>query len=274
MRLRTSQRALALLSAAVVASTLLLAGCGRTPAEAPGPDAPVADEPVEEPGEEPFPDIPGGGGYEPAPAPGGGGAAPAPAPGGGGAKPTKPGLRPLVKPTPIPAYKDPAPPAAPDPDKAKAAFVELLRKFGYGPARKSEDDVIHDVRMQLLPLVRASRFQWAEGPAGKNVGLIYGRRKQDFPGPISYEKWRNDAIALASRMDNVSFYVARRPLYREIISGDFYAPDPAQALTFYKRLNRTNLLVCYGPDGTVLDYGYFPEINWRDFLGVPDAFWR
>lgn len=274
MRFRTTKRAVALLSATFLASTLLLSGCGRTPAEPPGPgDEPGAEEPIEEPGEEPFPDDPGGYDPVPEPAPGGGGAAPAPAPGGGGAAPSKPSLRPLIKPTPIPAFKDPATGGG-DPEAAKGRFVELLRKFGYGPARKSEDDVIHDVRMQLLPLVRATSYRWAEGPEGKNVGLIFGRRKQVFPFPITYEKWRNDAIALAQRGDSVSYYVARAPFYREIISGDYYAPDPAQGLTFYKRLNRTNMLVSYKPDGTVMDYGYFPEINYQQFLPVPDAFWR
>lgn len=272
MRFRTSQRAVALLSAAFVASTLLLAGCGRTPVDplAPG-DEPGQEEPGEEPGEEPFPDEPGGGGYDPAPAPapGGGGAAPAPAP----AKPSKPSLRPLPKPTPVPVYKEPSV-GAPDPEKAKASFVALLQKFGYSQARKGEEEVIHDTRMQILPLVRASSFRWAEGPEGKNVGLIYGRRSKAFPGGIAYDKWRNDAIALASRTDNVSFYVARGPLYREIISGDYYAPDPAQALTFYKRLNRTNLLVCYKADGTVMDYGHFADLSWQNFLAVPDAIWR
>jgi hypothetical protein len=132
--------------------------------------------------------------------------------------------------------------------------------------------------MQLLPLVRATSFRWAEGPEGKNVGLIYGRRMKDFESTygkkIPYTTWRDDAIKLAARGDSVSFYVARRPLYRDIISGDFYAPDPAQGLTFYKRLNKTNLMVCYKADGTVMDYGVFPEINWQDFLAVPDAFWK
>lgn len=274
MRLRTSQRALALLSAAVLASTLMLSGCGRSPAEAPGPEEPGIEEPGEEPGEEPFPDEPGGG-TDPAPAPGGGGAEPAPAPGGGGPapKPTKPALKPLPKVTPVPVYKDPKT-SAPDPAAAKASFVELLRKFGYAPARKSEDDVIHDTRMQLLPLVRCENFRWAEGPEGKNVGLIFGRRKQAYPTPIAYDKWRDDALKLAARNDSVTYYVARAPLYREILSGDYYAPDPSQALTFYKRLNKTNLMVSFKADGTVMDYGFFPTIDWRDFLAVPDAFWR
>lgn len=266
------QSAVAILCTTFLAGTLLLSGCGRTPLE---PDSdltqPVAEEPAE-PGEGEDPDYPfepgEPGGYEPAPAPGG-------SSGGGSAKPPstpgKSGLRPLpaVTPTPKPAGN---PGSGADPAAAIEKFVDTLQSFGYAPA--SGSNAAYNIRMQLLPLTRVpgERFHWVNSDT---LGLTYGRRKGAFPKPpASMKEWMDGGLALARRDAPVSWYVARRDLYRDIFRDRYKCDSDGCELVFYKRLNKTGLMVCYRANGEIVDYGFFPEINWREFIAVPDAILR
>lgn len=269
------RQALALLSTTLLMTSMLTAGCGRnavnplasddkSASASPG-DGPTAPD---DPG---TPDDPGNVIVPPA---SGGGAAPAPAGGGGAPAPVKPAgskLRPLPQATPTPApAKAGDGGGGSDPQKDQDAFIQLLRQFGFGPAFKSDDDAIADVRTQLLPLMRVpdSRFGWANDP---NLGLLYGRRKGDFPAQPSFDQWKAAGLDLARRTQSVSFFVSRRAFYRDII-GDRYSDAPPNELIFYKRLNRTGYMVSYKPSGQIVDYGFWPEITWRDFIAVPAAF--
>ena len=116
----------------------------------------------------------------------------------------------------------------------------------------------------------SSRSHEAELPLGRAV-----YRKATFPTPPANMKaWMDGGLNLARRAETVSWYVARRELYRDIFR-DRYAQDPAGSeLIFYKRLNKTGFMVSYRANGQIDDYAFFPEINWREFLAVPDAFLR
>jgi hypothetical protein len=272
-----TQGAIAILCTTMLAGTLLLGGCGRTPVEPGGVEEPGVEEPApgddgDEPGypDDPFEPGEPGGGYEPAPAPGsgGGGVAPKPPASGGGSS----GLRPLPAATPTPAPRGNAGGGGQDPTAAMDKFVDTLRSFGYEPANSS--NAAYNVRMQLLPLTRVpdNRFHWVNSD---NLGLTFGRRKGTFPTPPATMKaWMDGGLNLARRAETVSWYVARRELYRDIFR-DRYTQDPAGSeLIFYKRLNKTGYMVSYRANGQIDDYAFFPEINWREFLAVPDAFLR
>ncbi|MFN3432498.1 MAG: hypothetical protein ACK46X_21440 [Candidatus Sericytochromatia bacterium] len=271
-----TQGALAILCTTMLAGTLLLGGCGRTPVEPGGVEEPGVEEPApgeddeETPGypDDPFEPGEPGGGYEPAPAPGtGGGVAPKPPASGGSSA-----LRPLPAATPTPAPRGNAGGGGADPAAAMDKFIDTLRSFGYEPANSS--NAAYNVRMQLLPLTRVpdNRFHWVNSDT---LGLTWGRRKATFPTPpASMKAWMDGGLNLARRAETVSWYVARRELYRDIFR-DRYAQDPAGSeLIFYKRLNKTGFMVSYRANGQIDDYAFFPEINWREFLAVPDAFLR
>ncbi|MOA55940.1 hypothetical protein D3C78_1798310 [compost metagenome] len=79
-------------------------------------------------------------------------------------------------------------------------------------------------------------------------------------------------LALARRESPVSWYVARRDLYRDIFRDRYKCESGACELVFYKRLNKTGFMVAYRANGEIIDYGFWSEINWREFLAVPAAF--
>lgn len=259
---------IALVGATLLASSLLLSGCGRTSVNplAPGED-PAAEEPGETPGEDP-------GWEDPLPLPGGGGVVPRP--GGGGVAPGKPstgakpsgGLRPLPKPTATPGYKAPAGGGG-NPDAEMAEFVDLLGKFGYDPGARD----VQNVRMQVAVVNRvpAERFHWVDGPG---IGATYELRAREFPNPISYDQWKAEGLALAQRYQGISYYVGRRALYRDILRDRYNDTGNDAELVMYKRLNRTNLFVSYRADGQIDDFGLFPVNDWRNFLPVPGAYWN
>lgn len=268
MRLK---RTVSILSTLVLASSLLLAsGCGRSPVSPAGPDEPGAEMPGDD-DELPFPDDPG---YEPWPMPdpdepGFDPVTPPaepPAAGGGGNKPSlRPALKPISKPTPPPALSGGSGGGAADPDEAVDQFLDVLARFNYSTDR-------HDARMQLIVLTRVNPqwFKWEENP---QLGLLFGNRKRGFGPDLTYAQWREQGLALARRSSPTTFYVARGPLYREVLTNWYQRPNP-QELVFYKRLNNTPFMVSYRADGTVLDYGAFPEIDWRTFIEVPAAIWK
>lgn len=278
MRLFSARQALVLVSACMLL-TGTLSGCGRHGNPAAANTNSASDQPSPGDGQpaDPFPtDDPGAIG-DPGAAPADPAPATTPAPTTAGAAPAAPsapsagGFRPLPKPT--------ATPGAPagnggggsaNPQQDEQDFINLLQQFNFGPAFKDPDQAIEDVKTQLMPELRVppGQFHWPNDP---DVQKVYAGRAKSFPAPISFNDWLKAGIALAQRTQGVSFYVARRPLYQEIITNR-YTNNPPNQLIFYKRLDRTGFLVCYGPDGTVLDYGYWPEITWQDFLAVPAAF--
>ena len=267
---------IAIIGATLVASSMLLSGCGRLPVS---PDAPGDEPGAEEPGEEPGGEDPGGGWDEPLPLPGTGGSRPST---GGGVAPSKPstgakpagGLRPLPKPTSTPGYKAPAGGGG-NPDAEMAEFVDLLGKFGYDPGARE----IQNVRMQVAVVNRvpAERFHWVDGP-----GLVatHATRAREWaeaigsPTLISYEEWKSQGMDLAMRYQGVSYYVGRRALYRDILRDRYNDTGNDAELVIYKRLNRTNMFVSYRADGQIDDFGNFPINDWRNFLPVPGAYWN
>lgn len=262
---------IALVGATLVASSLLLSGCGRMSVNPLAPsDDPAAEEPGEDPGDYPGEDP---GWDDPMPYPGGG-SNPAPAP--GGVAPGKPstgprpanGLRPLPKPTATPGFKAPAGGGG-DPSADMAEFIDLLGKFGYDPGARD----VQNVRMQVAVVNRVppERMHWVQGPG---IGLTFGQRAKLFPGPIAFDQWQADGLALARRYQGVSYYVGRRALYRDILRDRYNDTGSDAELVLYKRLNRTQLFVSYRADGQIDDYGYFAVDDWRNFLPVPAAFWN
>jgi hypothetical protein len=207
----------------------------------------------------------------PAPAPGGGGSS------GGGAAPApskpsgKSNLRPLPAATPTPKPGGGGA-TAPDPQVSIDRFVQLLINFGYEPA--GGDNGAYNVKMQLLPLTRVpyDRFHWVPSD---NLGLTYGRRKSTFPKvPATMKEWMDGGLALARRDTNVSWYVGRRELYRDIMHDRYTCESGSCELVFYKRLNRTGYVVSYTANGQIDDYAFVPEFTWRDYIPVPDAILR
>ncbi|HEY9721670.1 MAG TPA: hypothetical protein V6D47_06630 [Oscillatoriaceae cyanobacterium] len=276
MRLFSARQALVLVSACMLL-TGTLSGCGRHGNPAAPSTSTSSDQP--DPGDgqpaDPYTPVDPGTIGDPGPAP----ADPAPA----AAAPAAPAnaapaqtsaFRPLPKPTATPGAPssggggDPGQQAQQD----EQAFINLLQQFNFGPAFKDPDQAVEDVKTQLSPELRVppSQFHW---PASPDVQKVYQGRAKGFPAPISFQQWMQAGVALAQRTQSVSFYVARRPLYQDIITNQ-YTNNPPNQLVFYKRLDRTGYMVCYGPDGTVLDYGYWPQITWQDFLAVPSEFWQ
>ena len=174
-------------------------------------------------------------------------------------------LKPISKPTPPPALSGGSGGGGADPDEAVDQFLDVLARFNYSTDR-------HDARMQLIVLTRVNPqwFKWEENP---QLGLLFGQRKRGFGPDLTYAQWREHGLALARRSSPTTFYVARGPLYREVLTNWYQRPNP-QELVFYKRLNNTPFMVSYRADGTVLDYGAFPEIDWRTFIEVPAAIWK
>lgn len=276
---RSTYRAIAAVGLALMASSVTLTGCNR--ALPTGTDSASVAGPSADPGETP-PDEGGwgdggeqggtggevGGGSSGGSSGGAGGSTGggAVSNGGGSAPATSGGLCPLPKVTPIPPAK-PSETKPADPQAQVEAFAETLARFGYQPATAS--NAAQNLRMQLLPLTRVTRFVWPSDPSF--VQKVYDARKAGFPGRApSLQEWQNAAMGLASRSASVTWYVARRDLYRSIIQ-DIYSPAPANELVFYKRLNRTGFVVSYRANGLICDYGYYNEFTWRDFIAVPDA---
>ncbi len=261
---------IAIVGATLIASSLLLSGCGRTSVNplAPSDDktagVPGEDDPGEDPGwDDPMP-LPGGGGFIPG-KPGTGGTAPGKP--STGARPAG-GLRPLPKPTATPAFKGPAGGGG-NPGEDMSEFVDLLGKFGYDPGARE----VQNVRMQVAVVNRVpqERFHWVDGPG---LGLTYEARAREFPNPISYEQWKAEGLALAARYQGISYYVGRRALYRDILRDRYNDTGSDAELVMYKRLNRTQLFVSYRADGQIDDFGFFRVDDWRNFLPIPGAFWN
>lgn len=267
-----------LCTALLVGLLMASSGCGRTPVDPLAPtDSPANEGPTTDPGgEEPYPDPgpivdPGaGGGSTGGGSTGGstgGGAKPAPAP----AKPTT-GLKPLPKPTPIPAAKGATGGGGSDPAKAMNSFVGLLQSFGYDLG----EDGVANARMQLQPLLHAAPAyaHWVESP-----DLIdkYNMHKDAFARanqPVTFDQWKAMGVALTQRDQSFTFYVARKDLYRGILKDRYHDVRSDKLLIFYKRLNRTNQMVTYTADGGIDDFGLFSDLDWRNFIVVPTEFYN
>lgn len=266
LRAINGRNAIAVINSALLASSVVLAGCGRTPTDplAPGGGT-TSTKPAPGEGEEPdpgFPDpAPGGGGVGPAPGGGTGGGAPAP-----GKPAPKGGLRPLPKPTPVPPAKGGS--GGGDPAAEMKDFVTLLKNFGYAPGANA----VQNVRMQVSIVTRvpANRFHWVDS---QNLVQTYERRKAGFPAVPSFQQWKDEGIKLAQRYSGVSYVVGRRALYRDIFYDRYKDQGSDVELILYKRLNRTQFYVSYRANGQLDDYGYFRVDDWREFLPVPEPYW-
>jgi len=267
----TARRTLTLIGTALVAGSLMLSGCGRTPVNPLAPDEEAAAG--ELPGEDEEGELPGG---EPFPLPGGGSGVITPSrPSTGGSAGVKPStgakpannLRPLPKVTPTPAGGAKGGGGS-DPQADMAAFVDLLGNFGYDPGARE----IQNVRMQVAMVHRvpANRLNW--GPDEAATYKKYQERAKSFPYPIAYEAWKQQGGELAARSDGFTYFVGRRELYRHILYSRYTDQGSDAELIIYKGLNRSKLFVTYRANGQIDDYGYFAVTDYRNFLPVPGAF--
>ncbi len=250
----------------------LLSGCGWGSQAGVNPEQPVSENPPADPDYpldpdpilDPLPPLqPGPIGVPPRPI-----ATLPPAP-----KPVVGTLRPLPKPTPT-TPSNSGVPAKPDPEAAMNKFLQVLEDFGYEAGRNAASNV----RMQIAIINRvpAERLRWSDRQSASQTfqrrvnssGLPNGA----WPRPISFEQWLADGQALARRSSGVSYYVARRGLYRDILRDRYNDTGDDAELILYKRLNRTPFFVCYRASGELDDYGYFKDAaDWREFLPVPAA---
>lgn len=272
---RSFRSAIALTGATLIAGSLLLSGCGRSAVNPLAPDDESMSAPAG-PGE----DEDEGGVTFPGTSPmtgntGNGSVATRPSTGGAAKPVTTTGgstLRPLPKPTAIPAYKPPTGGGS-DPEADMTSFVDLLGQFGYDAGARAEQNV----RMQVAVVKRTppKLLHWVQS---ENLGLTFGRRLQEMTKagqkPVTYDQWKANGINLAARGEGVSYYVGRRALYRDILK-DRYNDNASDAeLVIYKRLNRTQWFVSYRANGQVDDFGFFAVDDWRNFLPIPAAFWQ